>query len=104
MKVKSVELCLAIREKNAQFCETTAYLVCHVLDIFGVYQIFIVVKTSLGCLSPLRAFGDGRFKLSFDQLNEVEGRMYDLHHQVRKRFIFIFDRFRRPTKLTNLEN
>ena len=38
----------------------------------------------LGCLSPLRAFGDGRFKLSFDQLNEVEGRMYDLHHQVRK--------------------
>jgi len=33
----------------------------------------------LGCLSPLRAFGDARFKLSFDQLNDLEGRMYDLH-------------------------
>ena len=31
----------------------------------------------LGCLSPLRAFGDCRFKLSFDQLNELEGKLYD---------------------------
>lgn len=33
----------------------------------------------LGCLSPLRAFGDCRFKLSFDQLNELEGKLYDFN-------------------------
>lgn len=33
----------------------------------------------LGCLSPLRAFGDCRFKLSFDQLNELEGKIYDFN-------------------------
>ena len=31
----------------------------------------------LGCLSPLRAFGDCRFKLSLAQLNMLEERNFD---------------------------
>ena len=33
----------------------------------------------LGCLSPLRAFGDCRFKLTFDELNDLEGKLFDIH-------------------------
>ena len=31
----------------------------------------------LGCLSPLRAFGDCRFKLSLAELNTLEDRNFD---------------------------
>ena len=33
----------------------------------------------LGCLSPLRAFGDCRFKLTFDELNDLEGKLFEIH-------------------------
>ena len=48
------------------------------LGLFIFYSLNSKTQIS-GCLSPLRAFGDARFKLSFDQLNDLEGRMYDLH-------------------------
>jgi len=53
----------------------------------------------LGCLSPLRAFGDCRFKLTFDELNDLEGKLFEIHQgEMNDKLVLPF--YRSPPYLT----
>ena len=49
-----------------------------IISILQVFKKSASECSSSGCLSPLRAFGDARFKLSLSELNMLEDRNLDL--------------------------